>query len=76
LVEHKYALRSKGELILEDSDHLWDKEKPIPGNTKGLPGNMDRLSGKIELESGRAESEPGETDLSSGKEKPVLGNSN
>jgi hypothetical protein len=37
---------------------------------------MDRLSGKIELESGRAESEPGETDLSSGKEKPVLGNSN
>jgi hypothetical protein len=30
--EHRYALRSKGKPILEDSDWLWDKEKPIPGN--------------------------------------------
>jgi hypothetical protein len=37
LVEHKYALRSKGKPIPEDSDQLWDKEKPIPGNAKRLP---------------------------------------
>jgi ribonuclease HI len=43
LVEHKYALRSKGKLILEDLDQLWDKEKMILGNTKRLPGNTDRL---------------------------------
>jgi hypothetical protein len=49
LVEHWYALRSQGKLILEDLDRLWDKEKPIPGNT-------DRLSRKTELESGITES--------------------
>jgi ribonuclease HI len=76
LVEHRYALRSKGKLILEDSDQLQGKEKPIPGNAKRLPGNTDRLSGKIEPESGRTESELGETESSSGKEKPVLGNAN
>jgi ribonuclease HI len=76
LVEHKYALRSKGKSILEDSDQLRDKEKPIPGNAKRLPGNTDRLSGKIEPESGRIESEPGEIELGSCKEKPVLGNTN
>jgi hypothetical protein len=76
LVEHRYALRSKGKLILEDSDRLWDKEKPIPGNAKWLPGNTDRLSGKTEPESGRTESEPGKTEPSSGKEKPVMGNAN
>jgi hypothetical protein len=48
LVEHRYALRSKGKPILEDSNRLWDKEKLIPGNTKRLPGNKDRLSGKTE----------------------------
>jgi hypothetical protein len=46
LVEHKYALGSKGKPILEDSDQLRGKEKPIPGNTKWLPGNTDRLSGR------------------------------
>jgi hypothetical protein len=76
LVEHKYALRNKGKLILEDSNQLRDKEKLIPGNAKWLPGNTDRLSGKIELESGRTELEPGKTEPSSGKEKPVLGNAN
>jgi hypothetical protein len=74
LVEHRYALRSKGKPILEDSDQLWGKEKPILGNAKWLPGNTDRLSGKIEPESGRIESELGKIELSSGKEKPVLGN--
>jgi ribonuclease HI len=75
-VEHRYALRSKGKPILEDSDQLQDKEKSIPGNTKRLPGNTDRLSGKTEPESGRAELEPGEIEPSLGKEKPVLGNAN
>jgi hypothetical protein len=59
LVEHQYALSSKGKSILEDSDRLRDKEKPIPGNKKQLPGNMDRLLGKIESELGRIESELG-----------------
>jgi ribonuclease HI len=76
LVEHRYALRSKGKPILEDSDRLRDKEKPILGKAKRLPGNMDQLLGKTELKSGRAESEPGQTELSSGKEKPVLRNAN
>jgi ribonuclease HI len=55
LVEHRYALRSKGKLILEDSDRLQDKEKLIPGNVKRLPGNTDQLSRKTELESGRTD---------------------
>jgi hypothetical protein len=76
LAEHRYALRSKGKLILEDSDWLRGKEKLIPGNAKRLPGNTDRLLGKTELESGRIESERGETEPSLGKEKPVLGNTN
>jgi hypothetical protein len=67
LVEHMYTLRSKGKPILEDSDRLWDKEKPIPGNAKRLPGNTDRLSRKIEPETGRTESELGKTEPSSGK---------
>jgi hypothetical protein len=77
LVEHRYALRNKGKPIIEDSDRLWDKEKPIPSNSKWLPEkNTDQLSGKIETESGRTESEPGKTKPSSGKGKPVLGNAN
>jgi hypothetical protein len=76
LVEHRYALRSKGKLTLEDSYQLRDKEKPMPGNTKRLLGNMDRLSGKTEPKSGRTDSELGETESSSGKEKSVLGNAN
>jgi ribonuclease HI len=46
LVEHRYALRSKVKRILEDSNRLRGKERPIPGNAKRLPGNTDRLSGK------------------------------
>jgi hypothetical protein len=33
-VKHSYALRRKEKPILEDSDRLWGKEKPISGNTK------------------------------------------
>jgi ribonuclease HI len=76
LVEHKYALRSKGKPILEDLDQLHDKEKQILDNAKRLPGNTDRLPVKIEPESGRTEAEPGKTELSLGKEKLVLGNAN
>jgi hypothetical protein len=76
LVEHRYTLRSKGKSILADSDRLWDKDKPILGNSKRLPGNTDRLSGKTDLESRRTESEPGKTEMSSGKGKPVLGKAN
>jgi hypothetical protein len=75
-VEHRYALRSKGKPILEDSNQLRDKEKPISGNAKWLPGNTDRLSEKTEPETRRTESEPGEIESSSGKENPVLGNAN
>jgi hypothetical protein len=76
LVEHRYALRSKGKPILEDLDRLQDKEKPILGNARWLPGNTDQLLGKIEPETGRIESEPRKTEPCSGKEKPVLGNIN
>jgi hypothetical protein len=34
LVEHRYALRSNGKSILEDSDFVWGKERLIPGNAK------------------------------------------
>jgi ribonuclease HI len=50
LVEHKFALRSKGKLILENLDRLRDKEKPISGSARQLLGNTDRLLGKIEPE--------------------------
>jgi hypothetical protein len=76
LVDHRYALRSKGNLILEDSDRLRDTEKPISDNAKQLPGNTDRLLGKTDLESGRTESELGKIEPILSKEKPVLGNAN
>jgi hypothetical protein len=76
LVEHRYALRSKGKPTLDDSDRLWDKEKLISGNIDRLSGNTYWLSRKIELESGRTELKPRETEPSSGKEKPVLGKAN
>jgi hypothetical protein len=76
LVKHRYALRSKGKLMLEDSDRLRDKEKPILGDAKWLPGKTDQLSGKTEPESGKIEIEPKKIELSSDKEKPVLGNAN
>jgi hypothetical protein len=76
LIEHRYALRSKGKPILEDSDWLQGKEKLIPGNAKRLLGNTDRLSRKIDSESGRTESELRKTEPCLGKEKLVLGNTN
>jgi ribonuclease HI len=37
LVENRYALRSKGKPVLENSDRLQDEEKLIPDNTDRLP---------------------------------------
>jgi ribonuclease HI len=51
LVEHRYASRSKGKPMLEKSDRLQDKEKPIPDNTNRLPGKIELGSGKAEPES-------------------------
>jgi hypothetical protein len=48
LVEHRYALRSKGKPVLEDSDRLQDEEKPISDNMNQLPGKTGLDSGKTE----------------------------
>jgi hypothetical protein len=69
LVEHRYALRSKGKSMLQNSDRLQDEGRPITGN-------MNQLSRKIELESRRIELEPGKTEPSSDKERPVPGSAN
>jgi hypothetical protein len=50
LVEHMFALRSKGKPVLENSDWLQDEEKLIPNNTNRLPGKTWPDSGKIEPE--------------------------
>jgi hypothetical protein len=60
LVEHRYALRSKGKPILEDSGLLRDNEKTVLGNANQLPDNEDRLPRKADLE----------TEPSLGKEVP------
>jgi hypothetical protein len=70
LVEHRYALRSKGKLVLENSDRLQDEEKLIPGNTNRLPGKTGPDSGKTEPESGKTESGSGKAELESGKTEP------
>jgi hypothetical protein len=36
MVEHRYALRSKGKPTLEDLDRLRDKKKPILGDRAEL----------------------------------------
>jgi hypothetical protein len=48
LIKHRYALRSKEKLILEDSDQLRDKEKLIPGDAKQLPGDAKQLPGNTD----------------------------
>jgi hypothetical protein len=66
LVEHMYALRSKGKPVLENSNRLQDEEKSIPDKTNRLPGKIGADSGKTEPESGKIE-------LGSGKAEPKLG---
>jgi hypothetical protein len=60
LVEHRYALRSKGKPILEDSGLLRNNEKTVLRNANQLPDNEDRLPRKADLE----------TEPSLGKEVP------
>jgi hypothetical protein len=58
LVERRYALRSKGKLMLENLDRLQDEEKMIPNNTNRLPGKTVPDSGKTEPESVRRHIRP------------------
>jgi hypothetical protein len=59
LVEHRYALRSKGKSVLENSDRLQDKEKSILDNMNRLLEKTGTDSGKAEPESGKIEPEQG-----------------
>jgi ribonuclease HI len=59
LIERRYALRSKGKPVLENSDQLQDEEKPILGNTNRLPGKTGTNSGKTELGLIKTEPEQG-----------------
>jgi hypothetical protein len=62
LVEHRYALRSKGKWVLENSDRLQDEVKLILDNTNCLPGKTEPKSGRIEPGLGNAEPESGKTE--------------
>jgi hypothetical protein len=67
LVEHRYALRSKGNPVLENSDRLQDEEKFIGDNTNRLPGETGPYSGKTKPESGKTEPGLSKADLKSEK---------
>jgi hypothetical protein len=67
LVEHRYALRSKGKPVLENSDRLQDEEKLIPDITNRLLGKIGPDSGKIEPELGKTKPGMGKAELESGK---------
>jgi ribonuclease HI len=75
LVEHRYALRSKGKPVLVNSNRLQDEEKPILDKTNQLPVKIGPYSGITELElgktmlgSGKAELEWGKIELEQGCE--------
>jgi ribonuclease HI len=64
MVENRYALRSKGKLMLENLDRLQDKGKPIldkahqlSGNSKPESGNMGESQEKAKLTSGKEANE-------------------
>jgi hypothetical protein len=59
LIEHKYAWRSRGKLMMENSDRLQVEGKPIPDNTNRLPRKTGPESRKTEPISGKIELEPG-----------------
>jgi hypothetical protein len=48
LIEHRYAWRSTGKLMIENSDWLQVEGKPILDNMNRLPGETGPESGKIE----------------------------
>jgi hypothetical protein len=59
LIEHMHAWRSRGKLMMKNSDWLQVEGKSIPDNTYRLPGETwlesgetESISGKIELELG------------------------
>jgi hypothetical protein len=64
-LEHRYALGSKGNPVLKNSDRLQDEEKLMPDKMNRLPGKSGPNSGKTEPKSGKTE--PG-----SGKAQPEL----
>jgi hypothetical protein len=53
LVAHRYALRSKGKSLLENSNRLQEEEKPIPDNTNQFSGKTGPDSGKTKPGSGK-----------------------
>jgi ribonuclease HI len=67
LVEHKYALRSKGKPLQENSNWIEDEEKSMPDNTNQLSGKIGPDSGKIEPKSGKTEPGSGKAEPESGK---------
>jgi hypothetical protein len=70
LVEHRYALRSKGKPVLENSDRLQDEEKLILDNRNRLTGKSGPDSGKSESESGKIELGLDKAEPESGKTEP------
>jgi hypothetical protein len=73
LVEHRYALRSKGKPVLENLDQLQDEENPIPDNTNQLPGKIGPNFGKAEPALGKTEPSSGKAELESGETEPEQG---
>jgi ribonuclease HI len=62
LIEHRYALRSRGKLITENSDRLQVEGELILDNTNRLPQKTGPESGKTELISGKTEPTSGKID--------------
>jgi hypothetical protein len=57
--ETQYARRSRGKLLMENSDRLQVEGKPILDNTNQLPGEIGLESGKTEPISEKIEPESG-----------------
>jgi hypothetical protein len=70
LVEHMFALRSKGKSVLEKSDQLQDEEKLTPDNTNRLQGKIGSDSGKTKPKSGKTKPGLGKAEPESGKTEP------
>jgi hypothetical protein len=73
LVEHRYALRSKGKPVLENSDRLQDEEKPIPDNTNQLPRKTGPNSSKTKPELGKTKPGSDKAELELGKNRTRTG---
>jgi ribonuclease HI len=71
-IEHRYAWRSRGKLVTENSDRLQVEGKPIPDNTNRFPGKIGPESRKTEPISRKIESEPSDKIGSREEAKPTL----